>query len=406
MKPALTILALLVMIFSSSLHAQEDYRLRTPPVAEFLGAVPRLLTYEADNFWQSMRLTTHPKNIQSPLDDAVIVQFEASYSLEEVFSQEFELLAAFYRRFGVWDWVGRGYLNSPQWYGGMILAWLRDNPTDLSAVESIDILGQSGVSVHPLGTFDDDDADTYWLRLEMDGEMILVLRRDATQPSGYRLIQTPLAWYPENVDDRILPERDYRPGHYGDLTGDDVPEWVIPVTAYWRTCGELHVLTWQREALVNVLADIDGLCPGSVAVENADQDAPLELVLTHRSIDHWLCVTRYNVVLDWNGMAFTTDMPTSTFDNTIGCALKQAERLMWDHQYAAAIPIYEAGLAAGWDASGDLIQGDTATLELYARDRLALAYALSGDFDRARTALPQDIDRQIDRIYGQEPLAT
>lgn len=67
--------------------------------------------------------------------------------------------------------------------------------------------------------------------------------------------------------------------------------------------------------------------------------------------------------------------------------MREAEPLMWENRFDDAIPIYEAGLDAGWDESPTANLTRRAEVEQYAAVRLALAYALTERMDESTLIL-------------------
>ncbi|MCA9903663.1 MAG: hypothetical protein KC547_07385, partial [Anaerolineae bacterium] len=258
-----------------------------------------------------------------------------------------------------------------------------------------------------------DGIDEFSLHVSFDSfSAYLILQRDPNETTGYRLVETPLPWLDQTLPYSIGLPTDYSVEHLGDITGDTLPEWLVFAGSNSAGCGILYILTWQAGALVDLAPEDALFClTGEFVIENRAADALPDIVQTEARRDNWQCEWSVTHRLDWNGTRFDRLDEPPDFDETLGCALHQTEPLLWANRAGEAIPLYEAGLAAGWAAPTDDNPVYFAELEQYARARLALAFALDGHIPESRALLvdlmAEDttstaIDRMITAMAGAD----
>lgn len=391
-------LLLLWMMAPGAVQA-EDYRLREPGVSEYLEAIPGILAA-----WREQIPLSYTKITENPVVQAILFELQ-QYAEEELFGQPFDLLAPAYDALASATF-GTTVVPVPAlWEQLMLLAWLRDNPTDLSQVEILDVPGYV-IKVSALD-FDGDGRDEFSLDLRFNWlNAYLVLQQDATAEAGYRLVDTPLPWLDSSLNFGGLAT-DYQSVYFGDMNGDEIPEWVVE--SYRNNdCSRLIIMTWRNGKLVDLSGEASHFClQRTVAIENADDEPDLEILVRQSDLDNWGCETTITSQMKWNGTQFERRDDAPDEPDTWGCALRDAELLMWQGRVADAISLYEGGLAADEPEPTQY----SAELERYARVRLALAYALVGRMDessallRAVTAEPstsEAIDRMAEAMAAAE----
>ncbi|MBC8100791.1 MAG: hypothetical protein H7Y11_15230, partial [Armatimonadetes bacterium] len=382
--------AIALMMLSIALVSAEDrYQLRKISVGDYLKAIPEIVTA-----WHAQLPPAYGKISHSPLIDALQLELHDTYTDDAIFAQSFEVLSAAYAGLSSGNYAGYTVENRSAWGTALLEAWLRENPTDLAASDRLDIPGFLNITVHPID-FNHDGHNEFWLDVGFSNfNAYVVLQRDPTRTSGYLVVDTPLRWLNWNIDPYSAVETASEVIYFGDMTGDAVPEWVVfeRGSTNFEQCGRLYILSWQADRLVDLMPEAAEFClPDAFVIENLDADAALELTQNDEESDNWGCDWRITHRLKWDGTRFVRLEAQTSFPNTLGCALRQAEPLMWDNRVAEAIPLYEAGIAMGWDNQSEHVPeymlDSYAELKRYAQARLALAYALNGQMSASRALL-------------------
>ncbi|MCC6612800.1 MAG: hypothetical protein IT320_04930 [Anaerolineae bacterium] len=369
MRKATFVALLLIMLSVLPVHAQDDdYRLRVPSAEEYLVTIPAALDY----------LPEMPGASTASIAEAMLFEMRQTYSDAEIFAQDFNLLSHFYEALTFSKTRQNPIVDPVTWGAAMLRAWLRDHPTDLAQVERLEVPGY-WITVQPFD-LNHDGIDEYGLHVSFDAfSAYLVLQRDSEDVTGYRFVETPLSWLDQLFPISFGLPSDYEDVHFGDVTGDALPEWLVFAGSTYDGCGHLYMLTWEDGALVDLAPDDARFCyADAFTIADVDGDPALEVVQTETRHDNWQCEWSVTHRLDWNGTRFERLDESPIYHEALGCALHQAEPLMWENRVGEAIRLYEAGLTAGWDAPTDDNPVYFAELERYARARLALAYALDG----------------------------
>ncbi len=405
---------LLFSLLVSGASAQDDpsrYRLRVPTATEYLAAVPGALAAYREELPDY-----YGKSPYQPMVDVIAEELAFRYSDAELFDQRFDLLASAYSAirndvsfYNISDPLDLNGVamdsaddprenSSPDWLIAMLKAWLRENPVDLAEVEEIEIPGFE-IDASQLDLNHDTNAEYILDFRGWSYNTLLVLNEDASLPEGYRFIETPLPMFYETLERFTV----LMTLQIGDLNSDDDVEWVIFAHAgdsqswVYEDCGRLYVLSWPDNRLVDLISSEDPfLCmPDPVEFVNLDNDPDLEIRQNNPDGDYWYCRWHIAKIFDWDGQHFGLISEEKVFDgDTLGCALHQAEPLMWENKFDAAIPFYEHGLEVGWNTEYDVPDEYTveqkaswyvqlAEMYQYAQFRLALAYALAGRSDDA-----------------------
>ena len=207
-----------------------------------------------------------------------------------------------------------------------------------------------------------------------------------------------------------------------DVNADGLEEIIskrwngFPGSNYRGSRTTYTVYGWQNEAwttfvrsqsVTNDANDIYGDIP-QWQFDNIDDDASLELIQNDYGRDNFYCLQHRRQVFDWNGEVYEVIADETTFEETVGCALRFAQQAMWEHDYEDAIDYYELALArfSGDFADYESDQGIAAQFVAYAQERLFIAYMLAADTVAAR-ALLDDLREQplIENTIAQQLIA-
>jgi hypothetical protein len=393
----------LILLFSTQVTAQDDdaagYALRLPRPDEYLEAIPLAL-----HDWES----TFPasKTPHHVMVDAMRTELYGRYPLTYgsegiriLFDQSFERLNAAFHAFQQVRSPYGNVLDNSTWASILLNAWLREHPGSLEVVEGVHV-GGLDVSVQQWIDFDGDGIDELIIGLHLLSiSENLILQRDASRPEGYRIVGSFLQ------DDYSMPSamraNESLEG-IRDVTGDGLPEIIIRsergYSHYSHTDYDISILSWHEGYVQNVVIDpsygwqSNGNLDSGFTLEfvNLDADPALEIELLETIVDHWECHSTRRRLYNWVGGRYKAWQYPEQMIDSLGCAMRQAEPLMWDYQFEAAIPIYEHGLYVGRKASSNFpIYLGISTWELYARTRLALAYDLVGRHSDAQRVIDQ-----------------
>lgn len=328
------------------------------------------------------------------------------------------------------------------WGRRIVTAWLAENDVDLSSVTEL-AFEDFYITVEPRD-FNADGVDEYLLDVTKgvrvdretcvnEAEIVDYMVVQQTD-SGYRVVETGLPWKGLTPFGRY----DYAVGgmieyYFGDLTGDGIPEWVVlmgnetaggPGMGYVDQ-GILYIVGWRGDgfsflvhnqssrsapaheslgfASLDRPCDAGGPYPATVdwVFENIDDDAALEIAQVQRYTDSWYCRRTESRMFDWDEIAWEyvyTEIVVAYSTDSQRCAQRQAEEIMWTGDYAAAIPVYEHALTLETDSERENIIG----LNQYLRARLAFAYIMTGQRDRAEPLLTTLLDEeQFDAVIGE-----
>lgn len=394
----------LLLLLMSPTTAQEDepstYALRLPRPDEYLEAVPLAL-----QDWEA----TFPgsKTPYHLMGNTILTEFYRRYprsygpkSISIIFNQSFDRLSGAFHAF---QQVRSPYgyvLSTNEWAEVLLMAWLREHPGGLEVVDRLQIEGLD-VGVREWIDFNGDGIDELVISLHLFSMFEnVVLQRDEFRPEGYRIAGRFL-WEDYSLPHFIQPNQSLE--GIRDITGDGLPEIIIRSYRFYSNAShadyDLSILHWERGFIRDVMRDpswgwhSNGNDGNEFALRftNLDSDAALEIELTQISVDVWECPASSRRVYDWRDGFYKAQQFPEQIPDSLACALRQAEPLMWEHEFEAAIPFYEHGLSLT-PKTYDL---DYLSAELnwrvYARARLALAYDLAGrtaDAQRVIAAFP------------------
>ncbi len=432
----------LVLIFALILtaQAQDDsaYRLRYP-TAE---AVLQTVVDEAPDL-QSELTSPFFANSFSTISEVVLYRYpDFSQTPFRSLLQAYDALDL-----GRTDVIQRG-----EWVRRMVAAWILERGIDLAATTKI-TFEDFHITVIPRD-FNSDGVNEYLLdmtkgepvdreRCVEQAEVVDYLVAQET-PTGYRFIETGLPWKGNAPSGRysygdggIVEER------FEDLNGDGLPEWVVLISGEtaggpgmgYVDYGQLFVLGWQQDGLVDLVPEYDpvsgnhadttlfgapeadcsetGPYPLTVSWEflKPDSATPARILQSQRFEDNWKCQRTETRTFEWDAATqryHYVETGIVYAEATQNCVQRNAEEIMWTGDYAAAIPIFERALTLETlDVNLDESFNYPRSLNQYLRARLALAYLMTGQGDRADPLLEaltnetiQDvaIDRLVDAL--------
>lgn len=393
-----------ICLFNVTVYAQEErqtYALIVPTAEAFLTAVPSVLSY-----WES-EIPSYYGKMPQPIVDAIIFELQTRYSEEEIFELPFSVLREAYATLSVSVFADNPVPSPTGWITAMLKAWLRENPTNFEGLSSLDIPGLY-VEIES-ADFSRNEGNEYLLRLGSDSiNGFLIVQANPALPEGYEVI---LDYWLDNLNRGGYPVEAASLG-FQDITGDGLNEWMFSVGAggpgMWSNCGNLQIYSSHNTEVINILPEGSNYCEPSgggsfayaetVAWEyvNRDQDAALEIQQNQLEGDNWQCNWINTTFFDWNGEIYTSADSSVVEEETLGCAIRNAEPYLWENNVEAAIPLYEAGLENGWISEPTDYQIESrAEIEQYTRTRLMIAYALAGRIE--------DAQGEITVLLEQEP---
>lgn len=391
---ALLVLAALLLLSVGAVDATQEPVLRVPSVEEYLAAVPTII--EESERDESILLLTY---------------LELFRRYPDFMNQPFDVLQEIARRYRIFysfevSWFA-DQKSQHTWNTWLIEAWLRENGSQLASADHL-TFGDFEIEITRADLSGDGEEEYLLYIVEQipysSGEgkrenyiTYWVLQPDPASDTGYRRIETPLPWFQESgYGGGGRTSGNLFTYSVQDVTGDGVNEWVVFSARFTASgfgrCQSLAVLSWQDSMLVNLMATslsacqntedllLDQILSGITYSFSADQ-----ITQTFRASDTWRCGWQETETHRWDGDIFTPAADERDYDETLNCAVKAAENVMWEGDFETTIASYEQGLMLP-----DQVQNaDSAVQELrqYATVRLAIAYALSGREAEAQTLI-------------------
>ena len=328
----------------------------------------------------------------------------------------------------VYDWLGVGTLdlgfNRDRLNIAIIHAWLRENKVDLSKSKQLQFADYD-ISITPRD-FNDDGVNEYLLdvvkgakgKIDRDGtyyeaeyvdylvaqgkENYHILRPQSSQWHGTS------GWPQDPVKGGAIEAR------FEDINADGLPEWLVidggNITGgmgQYVCSSSLHIYGWRNGQLVD-LTPRRGLgyqgehfSGGGCTLPtfrfvwdlaNVDDDPAMEILQHAYYLDNWYCSVSVTDEFDWDAGKdqYVFKQTNQVLADTQNCLQRQAEELMWKGDSAAPIPLYEKALSLPpYQTDSEWQQDDLKELNQYLRIRLALAYILSAQQEKARPLLQQ-----------------
>ena len=350
-------LVLIALPITAQDNDNGDYRLRDVSVEEYMEGVSAIF----DNDWDY--LAHH----------VVIREFRLRYPDIDLAELPFELLIDFQTSVE----VGVDFLLSAgeaEWFEGMLRAGLSEL--------QIDTLTEH----FTLGNFEITPT-----ALDMDGDGVSELLLEVYDSWSRRRF---FAHVDDSIDLLPLPivglPSDAVTGSYAeagqltvvqvvDLNADGDDEVIIEGDSYgyWSACGDLYVLDWQEDEIVDRTADLFNYCiwfsqqPSLTATFDVSQPDAIQMRETR--LDGWNCASERIDTLNMLDNSLASEI---IYDNTHWCDLRFASEAFDDALYTSAIEHYEEALLS---TDGQLAQ--------YIVARLALAYALNDQLGEAQNTL-------------------
>jgi tetratricopeptide (TPR) repeat protein len=417
---------LLLTIVVSVQAVDGEYHLRVPSATEYIERVTEIAQQQdPQNEWPT-------RNLYSGLTDAVFRRFP---DLDQV---DYQQILAAYDAMG----IGRdGYFwRRGQWVEAIFAAWLRQTQPDFSSSNEL-TFEDFRIGILPYD-FDADGQDEYVLDIikgeptdrydcRYQAEYVNYLAVQLTN-TGYQLIKTPLYWNGYGTDAvSNFGEGGQVEYNFEDINADGLPEWLVliggetfggPGMGYENT-GRLYILGWRDGRLIDLamLGDgrrypysvtaygedsfgCDNAVPRDVTWEfsNIDDDGAQEILQHQLYQDNWQCIVRTTKVIDWDATQeryVQIDERRDFPEDSQNCARRQAEEAMWDGNYEEALEHYERALVLSpyIDPDENNLEVDEyyreqarnrrITYDQYHLARMALAYQLTGQPEKARAIL-------------------
>ncbi len=375
---------LVVTLLAGTVHAQggdpSGYRLRVPSAEEFLLAVPVVAERTA--------VEDHERLVRSLLAEMIARYGFAEHDERNViFAQDFAAQSAAYQVLGMYSFP-RNQTNFPlYWNLARLERWLVENPTDLDAVEVLNLSDDMGVTVQPVD-FTGDGVFEYLLDVRSgDLRLFYLALPDANSPGGYWVNQTPLPF--TSLDPAIQDGP-----HTGtvstlmleDINDDGRDEWVVSLEDYHNydgsQCRHYYLVAWEddRERLWDMGRGYLESCESAFSQASWNFNWP-EVSVHKNYIDSWDChAGTSSFFVTWDGTEWSYEFGEGWGDASFECRQSAAEHQMRNGSFAEAAVVYEAALAE-FDQGSERLA--------FARARLALAYALNGDLDAAADILAE-----------------
>ncbi len=337
------------------------------------------------------------------LRDVIHTEFSLRY--RNPTSASFQSLNIAYRAL---DDTLYSFLNHrPVWNHWLILAWIAEQRIDLNQTAEFSFEDYQ-VKVTPRD-FNADGVNEWLLDVRSYNFTQFVV---ITQVDGqYRLVQSALPFFAQGLTYYMTSSGFAEELLFEDINGDVLPEWIVAIGGFGAnqtSGGGLYILNWQDGQLVDVgptwpnrieyAAPAGGgwtLFPVGVRVDFPDEnaDGSREVVIEQEQRDNWGCEWLLRRIFAWDGTAFSLSDTTRTESVVRGCEIRAAEERMWLGDYQAAITHYERALDLPTVDDDRYLSAEE--LNRYATARLALAYILTGQGERAEAtlaALPEQPD--------------
>lgn len=355
--------------------------------------------FTASDIFRELDQTTLSSQDQYALRILITDELQRAYDKESLSEVSFDILNTITSNLRL-D-VGFDYepYSIPGWHNIVFNAWLRETQPDLRT-QSQWQFGPYTLLVD-LVDFTGDGIDDYSVALSYQpGEWVefteyFVLQKDKRLPEGYRRLGENLnEWFSVGCNQLSCGGQGevYR---IQDINGDDVPEWIFSR----GSCGWGHCAIWMQ-----VFSYIDGdfvdvfdsqrpsieIVSGGGGVpsspnegiwtfQNIDDDPATEIIQHETIEDNRGCVFSTSKIFDWNAQTkqFASNEPEYQYKDSAWCALRQAHNAMKVLDIESAIQSYVHFLEF------ESVE-EAKDIWFYARLRLALAYALIGNRDKAR----------------------
>ncbi|MBA3872530.1 MAG: hypothetical protein H0X30_25615 [Anaerolineae bacterium] len=397
MKYRILLLALLAMCGLGVVQArdgEQEYRLHVPSASEYLKALPEIIK-------------------SYPTDDSGETSYDFIDALENIFEMRYGSTASAAELSQAYDLLDYGsiqgrnympYLDAKSWHKSIVERWFEENSVQLNNLPIIQFLTYTIDSTSY--DFNGDGKPEWLLHVQRKGsfEDYWVAWSDQSQKSGYRFDDLPIPLQAEASLDRVE-----------DLNGDGKPELIFESSATVSAASwviaegyYLYLVGWHKTGFEILTTNIYKNQEGEMRLQhtiptirtqggkfwtfqNIDKDAALEILENARYEDNYECVENASAQYDWDGTYYRHINNERTEENSVNCALRDAEQAMWNYQYVQAVSLYETALDRYQTVStADLWRfPHLKQFAAYTQERLVLAYALAGDMQSATALLDQ-----------------
>jgi tetratricopeptide (TPR) repeat protein len=389
-------LVFLILMMTSSISAEEGYRLRVPTAEEYLTAMPQITAQmRIDDTSEYQRDTYELRRLMNEefwlrYDDLSLVPFDILNTAEPYLDR-------------IIGYDVDDHRTEPGWHSLLLNLWLKEHQPDLST-RDIWQFGDYILHIQPIDFTGDgvNELSVRFVRQLGDYVEYMVLQLDETQPEGYRRLGETNFWFSTRCAYQLSCGGEGELQQVRDLTGDGLPEWIVSRgSCGWGRCAvSLYVFGWWQEQFID-LTKVDQIWmpvvsggggastyppQGDWVFENIDDDPALEIKQIEYVTDNRGCEFSSEQVFKWDDATgqFRGREVIYEYADTPWCALRKAHDAMLDGNPEVAITHYERMLTI--DPPPDLVD-----LWQYARIRLVAAYALRGQVEDAR-ALLDEID--------------
>jgi hypothetical protein len=401
-----TLLSMLVFVLvTSRTYAQEatpQYQLKLPTVEEYLAAIPSVMRAGSKEPLSKYAVFNYP------LFDAVTNEIYAKYP--DFRNEDAALLNDAYLALREKNdyWYDRDI-----WVHAILLGWINQQSLDLAQSSTLNILNYK-LTIVPRDY--NNNGTTEWLvhvdNPDFTQDIVL-----SGQKGQYEIIESPLPWFGCCFMYYDTPSGFTQELKFEDITGDGLPEWVVAlggVGGGQKNHGWIYILQWQNHKLVDIAPHYESykdtdkeisysapagggspLMPWGVEVniENIDADKSLEILVHQQHTDNWDCNLIETRTFKWDEQVGLFQLTSQLWEyiDSAGCSLRQAQAAMWEHNYQAAIPLFEQSLAQyaqqKFDNPTSYEAKSNHYFAAYASVRLALAYSLSSLPNKAKKVL-------------------
>ena len=396
MRRVLILVVVLTLVLSTAEQSSaQSFRLHTPSAEEYLSALPDLITqarvvdtstYQADSraFQQVIE-----QELRATYSDLQTVTFDTLYKATAVIPLNP------YRE---------GTYSDYGWHHTVLDAWLRENPIDLSTqkqwrfraytldITPVDFSGDGQPELLVEITFQPSDYPDY--------QELLIMQRDDMAAGKYRQVVLPqLFWYSASCDYYVSCGGGAQTFKLADLNGDGLVEWAVAThqCTHGECGGGLTVLGWRQGEMVNLVREKwpndlfwttasgggggPALPPNGTWTFSTSDSGNHQVIQRRHFYDNRNCEVTYTTIFTWDKAKdrFVPNDRVTDYADSAPCALRRGQVAMQQGDYQGAVEAYKRAsdllLGSGEPYASEAFQ--------YAQLRLILAYALSGQADKA-----------------------
>lgn len=355
------IVLVLLLLGRAPMQSQNKYELRNLSPAQYMQAVPEIIEQASA---EEMNFTFRR---------VIGQEFDLRYGDESLTTMSFDLLLDFQTALAIGADPSLPQ-DTETWFLAMLETGLRQEQMDNFPPE-FDI-GNFSITATPVD-FDGDGDEEYLLEAHdnWSGRVFYTLFSDRLHS-----LPLPVMGMQSNVMTRALPQTGTLiTRQLADIDGDGGTEWIVEANnyGYWASCGDLHVLDWQVNEIVNRTQNLFHYCiplaQANTASVHYKYSQPNHIQMIETRIDGWNCQRARHDTLN---LLTTTLTSTTTYADTVWCALREADDAFREGDYETAAIIYARTVS---EFDGQMAQ--------YLGARLALSYALDNQPERVHDTL-------------------